>query len=224
MQFLWFLLSPLSELTVRMYSIIITGLNGCSLTSTQQLFDHRFAVNLQNLWSAHFKSSVISFTLTHCTCITSTFRVLLTLSHVKRLCCRLKVWMTKLKEGHLTCLFWLKMSLKTQDQNTYPLVKLFRPKAIEMKKTADGHVVALDISITSKLDTPMAKDWGQTHMQTPYSQVHAVLEIKKRFAFTKSQTRISGLSQLFLIVQRQTTHDLNVTFASQGFFAWGKPL
>lgn len=50
------------------------------------------------------------------------------------------------------------MSLKTQDHDTYPLVKLHRPKAIEMKKTADGHVVALDISIISKLDTPMAKD------------------------------------------------------------------
>lgn len=88
------------------------------------------------------------------------------------------------------------MRLKTQDHNTYPLVKLVRPKAIEMKKTANGHVVALDISIISKLDAPMAKDWGQTHMQAPYSQVHAVLGTKIRFAFTKSQTHISGLSQL----------------------------
>lgn len=47
-------------------------------------------------------------------------------------------------------------------RNTYPLVKLHRPKAIETKTTAEEHVEAPDSSRINKLDTPMAKDWGWT--------------------------------------------------------------
>lgn len=47
---------------------------------------------------------------------------------------------------------------------THPLVKLHRPKAMETKTTAEVHVEAPDSSRMNRLDTPMAKDWGQTHM------------------------------------------------------------
>lgn len=46
----------------------------------------------------------------------------------------------------------------SKTRNTYPLVKLHSPKAIETKTTAEEHVEAPDSSRINKLDTPMAKD------------------------------------------------------------------